>query len=137
MLWYFHFYDKSYCPKMEDVDISVFISRLKKSRTNIERPVDSTRDPLIKTTSKQQKQQFADILQSECSWKCHNIHWKTPVLESIFSKVVILKTATLLKRDSNAGVFQWVLRNFKKTFFIEHIWWLFWNRQKVTSCWWS
>ena len=35
----------------------------------------------------------------------HNIHWKiTPALESLFNKVVYLRTANLLKRDSNTGV---------------------------------
>ena len=30
---------------------------------------------------------------------------KTPLLESLFNKVEGLRTATLLKRDSNTGVF--------------------------------
>ena len=32
------------------------------------------------------------------------------------------KPATLLKRDSNTGVFLWILQNFvRTTFFIEHL----------------
>ena len=56
--------------------------------------------------------------------KFHNIHRKTPVLESLFSKVaglcwslflITLKvwrpkwSVTLLKRNSNTGVFLWIL----------------------------
>ena len=44
---------------------------------------------------------------------------KTPVLESFFNKVAGLRPATLLKRDSNAGVFLWILRNFKNIYFEE------------------
>ena len=44
-----------------------FLSRLKKSRTNIERlSIPHEIIPKI-TTSKQQKQPFADVLQIECS----------------------------------------------------------------------
>ena len=36
--------------------------------------------------------------------------------------------AALLKRDSNSGIFLWILRNFLRTaFFIEHIQWLVLN----------
>ena len=34
-----------------------------------------------------------------------NIRRKTPVLESLFDKVADLKSATVLKRDSNTGAF--------------------------------
>ena len=44
-----------------------------------------------------------------CSEKFCYIHRKTPVLESIFN---VLRPATLLKRDSNIGVFQLKCRNF-------------------------
>ena len=40
------------------------------------------------------------------------------MLESLFNKVAGLKAATLLKADSNAGVFLWI---FKNTFFTEHL----------------
>ena len=46
---------------------------------------------------------------------------KTPVLEPFFNIVAGLRPATLLKRDSNAGVFQWILRNFKNIYFEEHV----------------
>ena len=45
-----------------------------------------------------QEQPFADVLQNR----------KTPVLESLFNE----RTATLLKRDSNTGVFLGASRNF-------------------------
>ena len=32
------------------------------------------------------------------------------------------KAGTLLKRDSNAGVFLWILWIFKNTYFEEHLW---------------
>ena len=32
-------------------------------------------------------------------------HWKTPVLDSLFNKVAVLRPASLLKRDSNTRVF--------------------------------
>ena len=46
---------------------------------------------------------------------------KTPVLESFLNKVAGLRPATLLKRDSNAGVFLWILRNIKNIYFEEHV----------------
>ena len=36
---------------------------------------------------KYQKQPFADVLQIRCSWKIRNVHWKKPVLETLFDKV--------------------------------------------------
>ena len=32
---------------------------------------------------------------------------------------------TLLKRDSSTGIFLWVFRNFKNTYFVKHLHWLF------------
>ena len=46
---------------------------------------------------------------------------KTPVLEPFFNIVAGLRPATLLKRDSNAVVFLWILRNFKNIYFEEHV----------------
>ena len=34
-----------------------------------------------------QRQPFPDVLQNRCSWKFCKIHWKTPMLESLFNKV--------------------------------------------------
>ena len=55
---------------------------------------------------------------------------KTPVLEFLLNKFLVLKPATLLNIDSNTIVFQWILQNFsvnivKNSFFIEHLSWLF------------
>ena len=47
-----------------------------------------------------QKQFFVDAFQSKCSYEFRNIHRKTPVLESLFSKVKDWRPATLLQRDS-------------------------------------
>ena len=42
---------------------------------------------------------------TRCSERCHNIHRKTPVVESFLIKpVTFLKPTTLLKRDSNTVV---------------------------------
>ena len=38
-------------------------------------------------------------------------------LVSLFNEVVIIRSATLLKRDSNISVFQWKLRNLKEQLF--------------------
>ena len=45
------------------------------------------------------------------------------MLESLFNKAAGLKTwrpATLLKRDSNTGVFLWILRNFEEHLFLQN-----------------
>ena len=47
-----------------------------------------------------------------CFEKFCNIHRKTPVLESLFNKVVDLRPAILLKRDSNVDISLWILQNF-------------------------
>ena len=57
-------------------------------------------DKMVRSYGQQkfQEQPFADVLQNR----------KAPVLESLFNE----RPATLLKRDSNTGVFLWALRNF-------------------------
>ena len=52
-----------------------------------------------------------------CSYKSRIYHTKKPVLESLFDKAASLKPATLLKRDSSASIFLWILRNSKNSFF--------------------
>ena len=92
-----------------------------------------------------QNQPFVDALQNRCSWIIHKIHRKAPVPESSLMKSQILRTATLLKRDSNTDFFLWNLwiiqehlfcrgsmngwfwntrLLFKNTFFTEHVHWL-------------
>ena len=44
-----------------------------------------------------QKRSFAGVFQN----KFHKIHWKTPVLESLFNKVAGLKAYNFIKRDSD------------------------------------
>ena len=52
------------------------------------------------------------------SKKFCNIHKKTTVLESFLNKVAGLQG---IKRDPNTGVFLWILKNFKDTYFEEHL----------------
>ena len=76
-------------------------------------------------------QLFVDHLPNTCSWVIHKFHRKTPVLESLFNEAAVLTTCSFikedsknnyfgehlwtsasklyLKRDSNAGVFLWIL----------------------------
>ena len=44
-----------------------------------------------------QKQPLADVLQSRCSKKLGYIHRKTPVLESLFDKVLVLQACNFIK----------------------------------------
>ena len=44
--------------------------------------------------------------------KISKIDRKTPLLESLFEKLQAFRSATLLKRDSNIGVYLRILRNF-------------------------
>ena len=61
-----------------------------------------------------------------CSQKFRKFYMNTPVLESLFNNVAGLsiwhaRPGTLLKRDSNTGFCIWNLRNFKSTYFEEHL----------------
>ena len=64
-----------------------------------------------------QKQSFADVLQNRCSQKFRKFHRKAIVLESFLIKLRAFRPATLLKRDSNTGVFCETCKIFKNTFF--------------------
>ena len=44
------------------------------------------------------KQPFEDVIQSRCSKRLCNIHWKTPVLESLFNKVPFLRACNFIKK---------------------------------------
>ena len=46
-----------------------------------------------------QKQSFADVLQSRSSKQLHNIHRKTPALESLCNKVSVLQACNLIKNE--------------------------------------
>ena len=65
----------------------------------------------------EQKQLVTDMLQNMCSKKIRNIHRKTPVLESRFSKDAGLRSATLLKSDANTDVFCGYWENCQNSFF--------------------
>ena len=57
---------------------------------------------------------------------------ETPVLESLFNKVAgvqVIRPSTLLKRDSNTGIFLWILQNI-----YEH---LFWRTYAIGCFWWN
>ena len=58
--------------------------------------------------------------QDICSKKS-TILRKTPVLESLFNAVTDLRPELNLKDDSSWGVFWWIDRNFKNTFFTGHL----------------
>ena len=45
----------------------------------------------------QQKQLFVDVLQNRCFYKFCNIHRKTPVLDSLFHKVLSLQACNFIK----------------------------------------
>ena len=54
---------------------------------------------------KLKKQPFADAIQKGCPYEFRKFHRKTPVLEILFNKVTSLRSATLLKGDSNTDIF--------------------------------
>ena len=45
-----------------------------------------------------QKQTFSHVIQSRCSKKLHNIHKKTPELESLFNKFPVLQACNFIKK---------------------------------------
>ena len=54
------------------------------------------------------KQSFADVLQNRCSYKLSKFHKKKPAVESLFNKFIglqVFRSETLLKKDSNTGIF--------------------------------
>ena len=71
-----------------------------------------------------QKQSSKGVLLKRRSWNFHKIHRKTPVPESLFSKVAGLRTATSLKKRL---WHRWFPANFVKflrtPFFTEHLCW--------------
>ena len=65
------------------------------------------------------------VLYKKLLLNCFNIHRKTPVVESLFNKVGGLWARNFIKRESNTGVFLWILPTFKNTFFEERFRWLY------------
>ena len=55
--------------------------------------------------NEKQKQPFANVLKNRYSEKFHNIHKKTPVLDSLFNKAAVLKAYNFIKKRPNAGAF--------------------------------
>ena len=53
--------------------------------------------------------------------KFRQIHRKALVLEPLFNKIAGMRPSTLLKRDSETGVFLWIFEIFKNTLFTEHL----------------
>ena len=82
-----------------------------------------------------QKQPFAYVVQINRFLKKRNIHRKTPALESLFNKVLVLQVYNLIKRKLQQRCFPVNIAKFLRTpFFIEHLRWLllpfttsFWN----------
>ena len=64
-----------------------------------------------------QKQPFPDVLPNSCSSKFRKFHRKTPVLESLFTKVADLKACNVI-RDTPTNVFSREIREiFRNTIF--------------------
>ena len=79
------------------------------------------------------RHQRCSICIKSCFLKFRNIHRKTPVLESFLNKVAGLEAypfrlATLLKRDSNTGIFLWILKSF-----LEQLFW----KTSANRCFWK
>ena len=70
-----------------------------------------------------QKQPPKVFYNKRCFKKFRKIRKKTPVPESFFNKVAGLRSANLLKRDSDTCVFLWILRNLKEQFFLQSTSW--------------
>ena len=64
-----------------------------------------------------------DVLQNNCFWKVCKFHRKAHVLESSLIKLEALRTAALLKRDSNTGLLLWSLWIIQKHLFcVGNLW---------------
>ena len=68
-----------------------------------------------------QNQPFIDPLQNSCSWIIRKIHKKKPVLESLFNKVAVLRTVTLLKKAPTQMLSCEICKLFKNNYFEEHM----------------
>ena len=84
--------------------------------------------------------------QNRSFWTIQKIHSKTPVLESLFNKVAVLRVCNFIKEDSNTGAFTWNLqtfyyKHFKNNYFEEHLWhaasksYLKWDSNTVDFLW--
>ena len=62
-----------------------------------------------------QKQPFAGVLQNRFYQKPRNIQKRDMCLRFFLIKLHALRSTTLLKRDSSAGVFLGILRNFQSS----------------------
>ena len=64
-----------------------------------------------------QKQPFANVLQNRCSEEFHNIHRKTPMLESLFNNVADLKACGFIKKRLQHRCFLVNIPRFLRTAF--------------------
>ena len=81
------------------------------------------RHVILKVKQDLQKQSFADVFENRCSYKFSNIHKKTPVLESLFNKVVDLQPCHFIKKRLLDRCFPVSITNFLRAFFFpEHLW---------------
>ena len=72
-----------------------------------------------------QKQPFAYVLQTRCSYEFRNVHRKTPTLESLFNKDAGLQACNFIKKRLKRRCFPVNIAEFLRTaFFIEHHRWL-------------
>ena len=68
-----------------------------------------------------QNQPLIDPLQNRCSWIIHKIHWKKPVLESLFNKVAALRTCNFIKKTLTQVLYCENCKLFKNNYFEEHL----------------
>ena len=72
-----------------------------------------------------QKQSFADVFPSKCSYKFRKFYRKTLLLESLFDKVASFQAYSFYWEETPAQAFYCeIYKIFKNTFLSEHIWWL-------------
>ena len=80
--------------------------------------VSKLTDHIKSLSYNQQKQSFADIVPNRYSQKFRNIHRKTPVLESLFSKVAGLEVSDFIKKRLEQRPFPVNIAKFLETTFL-------------------
>ena len=68
-----------------------------------------------------QNEPFVDPLQKRCFWIIHKFRRKAHVLQSPLIKLLVLRTANLLKRDSNTGFFTVNFKDYLSTSILQRI----------------
>ena len=66
-----------------------------------------------------QKQSFTDVLENRCSENYCKFHWKTPTLESLLNKVVVLNVCNFIKKSLQHRCFPVKLAKIFRTPFLQ------------------